>query len=184
MKPLTQVKELIIEAHWSPDGRAIATNSGHSSSILRLDDAGSVARIEPIPAPAPETFFYPLGWSADGRTLAGSVVRLKDLTGQALAIYSPGPDAVPRTVPQTTAPSRTRRGGVIGNRFLLYAERDGLYVVDLSSGDKHLAMERPLNGSFQSIACARTGGACYVVRSSDNADIWQRTEAAAPAAAR
>jgi Tol biopolymer transport system component len=184
MKPLTQASELIIEAHWSPDGRAIATNSGHGSSIVRLDDVGAFARIEPIPAPTPETFFYPLAWTADGKTLVGSVVRLRDLTGQALAIYSPGPGTVARTIPQTTSPSRTRRGGVIGNRFLLYPERDGLYVVDLVSGDKHLAVERPLNGTFQSLACARTGSVCYVVRSSDNADIWQRTEAAAAAAAR
>ena len=179
LKPLTQVNDLIIEAHWSPDGRAIATNSGHSGSIVRLDDAGAVVRIEPIPAPAPETFFYPLAWSADGRTLAGSVVRLKDLTGQALAVYSPGPGAVVRTVPRTASPSRIRRGGVLGDRFLLYADRDGLYVVDLDSGDKHLAVERPSNGSFQSIACARMGGTCYVVSSSDNADIWQRTAAEA-----
>jgi Tol biopolymer transport system component len=179
LKPLTQANELIIEAHWSPDGRAIAINSGHGSSIVRLDDAGAVARIEPVPAPTPETFFYPLAWTADGRTLVGSVVRLKDLTGQALAVYSPGAGEIVRTVPQTTSPSRIRRGGVIGNRFLLYPERDGLYVIDLASGDKHFAVERPLNGTFQSIACARTGGACYVVRSGDNADIWQRNEAAA-----
>ncbi len=109
----------------------------------------------------------------------GSLVRLSDLTGQAVAVYSPGPGAVVKTVPRTESHSRIRRGAVIGNRYLLYGENDGLFVLDLSSGDKHLVVQRPSNGTFQSLACVRTGTVCYVVRSSDNADIWQRTAAEA-----
>ena len=178
MKVLTQATELVIESHWSPDGRAIAVNSGHSSSILRLDDRGGLVRVEPIPAPTPETFFYPLAWTADGSTLVGALVRLSDLTGQAVAVYTPGPGAVVKTVPNTEAHSRVRRGAVIGNRYLLYGENDGLFVLDLANGDRRLVVQRPSNGSFQGLACARTSTTCYVVRSSDNADIWQRTEAA------
>ena len=66
----------------------------------------------------------------------------------------------------------------MGNRYLLYGENDGLFVMDLTNGDKRLVVQRPSNGSFQSLACVRTSTTCYVVRSSDNADIWQRTEAA------
>jgi len=174
LKALTQAKDLIIEPHWSPDGRAIATNSGRASSIARLDDSGAVARVEPIPPPTPETFFYPLAWSADGKTLAGSVIRIRDATGQALAVYSPGPGAVVRTVPGTEAVSRIRRGAFLGTHYLLYVDR-GLHVTDLESGEGRLVLDRPSNGGFQSVACARTGGTCYVVRTSDNADIWQRT---------
>ena len=177
MKALTQAGELIIESHWSPDGRAIAVNSGHSSSIIRLDDKGAVARLEPIPAPTPETFFYPLAWTADGSTLVGSLIRLTDLTGTAVAVYSPGSGAVVKTVPNTESHTRIRRGAVIGNRHLFYSQNDGLFVLDLASGDQRLVVPRPSNGSFQSLACVRTSTTCYVVRSSDNADIWQRTEA-------
>ena len=179
MAPLSKATELIIEAHWSPDGRAIAVNSGHSSSILRLDDKGALARVEPIPAPTPESYFYPLSWTADASTLVGALVRLSDLTGQAIAVYSPGPGAVVKAVPRTESHSRTRRGAVIGNRYLLFSQNDGLFVLDLSSGDQRLVVQRPSNGSFQSLACVRTSTTCYVVRSTDNADIWQRSEAAA-----
>ncbi len=174
LKPLTQSKDLIIEAHWSPDGRAIATNSGKGGSIAWLDDAGAIVRIESIPPPAPGTYFHPLAWSPDGKTLAGAIIRIQDLTGQALAVYSPGPGAVVQTVPRTETVSRIRRGAFLGTHYLLYVDR-GLHVTDLSSGEDHLVLERPSNGNFQSVACARTGGTCYVVRTSDNADIWQRT---------
>ncbi len=109
LKPLTQATDLIIEAAWSPDGRAISTNSGHGSSIIRFDDSGAAARIEAIPPPAPETFFDPLAWSPDGKTLAGSVIRLPDLVSQSLAVYSPGQGAVVRPVHGTESIGRVRR---------------------------------------------------------------------------
>jgi hypothetical protein len=77
-------------------------------------------------------------------------------------------------IPGTESVSRTRRGAFLGDRYLLYVDR-GLHVTDLTTGEDHLALERPSNGNFQSVACARTGGICYVVRTTDNADIWQRT---------
>ena len=49
----------------------------------------------------PETFFYPLAWAPDGKTLAGSVIRLRGLHRPGLATYSPGAGAAVRTVPGT-----------------------------------------------------------------------------------
>ena len=174
LKELSHATDLIIEAQWSPDGRAISVNSGRDSAILRLDDAGALARVEPIPSPGPNTFFDPLGWSPDGRLLAGSVIRLPDALSQSLAVYSPGTDAAPRIVRGTESVGRIRRGSFLGTHFLLYNDRD-IRIADLESGEDRLILERPLNGSFQSVACARTVPVCYVVRVSDNADIWQVT---------
>ena len=174
MKPLTQATDLIIEAAWSPDGRAISTNSGHSGSIIRFDDSGATPRIEVIPPPAPGTFFDPLAWSPDGKTLAGSVIRLPDLVSQSLAVYSPGPGAVVRPVRGTESIGRVRRGAFLGTHFLLTVDRD-LVVTDLESGETRVVLERPTNGAFQDVACVRGAGTCYVVRTSDNADIWQMT---------
>ncbi len=174
LKPLTQATDLIIEAAWSPDGRAISTNSGHSGSIIRLDDSGAAPRIEVIPPPAPGTFFDPLAWSPDGKTLAGSVIRLPDLVSQSLAVYSPGPGAVVRPVRGTESIGRVRRGAFLGTHFLLTVDRD-LVVTDLESGETRVVLERPANGAFQDVACVRGAGTCYVVRTSDNADIWQMT---------
>ena len=181
LKPLTQATDLIIEAAWSPDGHAISTNSGHGSAIIRFDDSGGAARIEAIPPPAPETFFDPLGWSPDGKLLAGSVIRLPDLVSQSLAVYSPGPGAVVRPVRGTESIGRVRRGAFLGTHFLLYVDRD-LHVADLDSGEDHVVLERPTTGGFQDVTCVRAAGTCYVVRISDNADIWQMTLAAEPAA--
>ncbi len=174
LKVLSDSKDLIIEAQWSPDGRAIATNSGRSGSILRLDERGIATGLEPIPPPAPDTFFDPLGWSPDGKTIAGSVVRLPDLVSQSLAVYSPGPGAAVRPVRGTEGIARIRRGAFLGTRFLVYVDR-GLHVADLESGEHHVVLERPAVGNFQDVACARTGGLCFAVRTSDNADIWQMT---------
>ena len=181
LKALTQATDLIIEAGWSPDGHAISTNSGQGSAIIRLDDSGGTARIEAIPPPAPETFFDPLGWSPDGKLLAGSVIRLPDLVSQSLAVYSPGPGAVVRPVRGTESIGRVRRGAFLGTHYLLYVDRD-LHVADLDSGEDHVVLERPTTGGFQDVACVRAAGTCYVVRISDNADIWQMILAAEPAA--
>ena len=174
LKSLSQAKDLIIEPHWRPDGRAIAANSGRGSSILQLDETGAVVRVEPIPSPSPDTFFYPLAWLPDGKTLAGSVIRLRNSIAQSLATYSPGEGAAVRPVRGTETVTLPRRAGVLGDRFLLYVDRD-LNLTDLSSGETRVIIERPPNGDFQSVACVRAGGTCYVVRRSDNADIWQMT---------
>jgi eukaryotic-like serine/threonine-protein kinase len=178
LREISRASDLIIEAQWSPDGRAISTNSGQSATILRLDDSGNFAKAEPIPAPAPDTFFDPLGWSPDGKQLAGSVIRLPDVLSQSLAVYSPGVDKAPRVVPGTESIGRIRRGAFVGTHFLLYIDRD-VRIADLETGQDRVILERPPNGAFQSVACARTVPACYVVRVSDNADIWQVTWAEA-----
>jgi Tol biopolymer transport system component len=174
MKALSQQTDLIIESHWSPDGRAIATNSGLSATLLWLDAAGNLAKTEQIPAPAPDTFFDPLGWTPDGK-VAGSIIRLPDQITRSMGVYSPGPGAVVRAVPGTEdVKGRVRRGAVLGARYLLYLER-ALHIVDLESGQHRIVLDRPANGGFQSVACARGSGICYVVRTTDNADIWQMT---------
>jgi eukaryotic-like serine/threonine-protein kinase len=174
LKQLSNSKDLIIEAQWSPDGRAVATNSGKSSAIVRLDERGIATGIEPIPPPAPDTFFDPLGWSPDGKSLAGSVIRLPDTVSLSLAVYSPGPGAVVRPVRGTEGSARIRRGAYLGTHFLLYVDR-GLHIADLESGEHHVVLERPDVGGFQDVACARAGGLCFAVRNTDNADIWQMT---------
>jgi hypothetical protein len=63
---------------------------------------------------------------------------------------------------------------VLGTRFLLYADR-GLYIANLETGEQHVVVERPVNGGFQSPKCARSVATCFVVRNTDNADIWQMT---------
>jgi dipeptidyl aminopeptidase/acylaminoacyl peptidase len=173
LKPITKANDLIIEAQWSPDGKTLATNSGRDSSILSLDDAGHVARTEPIPAPRPETFFDPLAWSPDGKTIAGSVIRLPDFVSLSLALYTPGPGAVVRPIAGTERNGRARRGAFLGERYLIYVDRD-LRLANLLTGEDRIVLERPWNGNFQSVACARTVSTCYAVRTTDNADIWER----------
>ena len=155
MKAISREGDLIIEAHWSPDGRAIATNSGHDAKILRLDETGGLASVETIPPPVPNTFFDPLGWSPDGKTVAGSVIRMPDLVSTSIAVYTPGPGAVVRPVYTTPSGGRIRRGAFVGSHYLLYVDRD-LRVTDLVTGEDRLALERPATGGFQSVACART----------------------------
>ncbi|HSB36850.1 MAG TPA: hypothetical protein VLH41_08220, partial [Thermoanaerobaculia bacterium] len=65
-------------------------------------------------------------------------------------------------------------GAFLGTHFLLYMDRD-LMVTDLESGETHVVLERPTTGGFQDMTCVRGAGTCYVVRTSDNADIWQMT---------
>ncbi len=174
LKPLSRSDQLIIEAQWSPDGRGVATNSGRDGTILWLNAAGDLERVEPIPMLDSNTFLAPLGWLPDSKTVVGATVRLPDYASQSLALYTPGPGAVVRKVPGAELVGRIRRGGVFGSRFLIYLNRD-IRIANLETGEDRLLLERPVNGSFQHVKCARQGATCYVTRSTDNSDIWQMT---------
>ena len=154
LEGVEQAKDLIIEAHWRPDGRAVATNSGRGSSILQLDETGAVVRIEPIPQPTPETFFYPLAGlpTANDRRLRDPAARRHRAgPGDLFARRGSGGSAGSRDRDALASPAR----GVPRRPFLLYVDR-GLHVTDLSRA-RIPSRRAACDGGFQSVACVRAG---------------------------
>jgi Tol biopolymer transport system component len=161
--------ETMFEAHWSPDGRRMAVRTNSNGWVFPIDEKGTAGAMEKIPAPSPGTFFHPLAWSSDGRHLFGAIFRAQSNTSVGLAIY----DALSKKVspiPGASTAGWVYRGSALGDR-LVYADDDGIHVVDPGTGSDRLLF--PTAGSDSSIACR--GTKCYVARANDNADIWLRT---------
>ncbi|MFY9552580.1 MAG: hypothetical protein WAU32_15650, partial [Thermoanaerobaculia bacterium] len=165
--------DTVIEPHWAPDGRRMAINRTQNGFILPLDDKGQAGTMEPLASPLPDTSVYPLAWTPDGRRLFASIVRAQDRSTIGLLVY----DSVAKTVSQPfrgiQTGGRATRGSALGER-LVYRDADGVHVADPAAGTDRLILSHTSAGNYGSIAC-RGATTCYAVRSSDNADIWQRT---------
>jgi eukaryotic-like serine/threonine-protein kinase len=172
-------EDTVIEAHWSPDGRRMAINTSQNGFVVPLDTKGLAGRMEAIPRPTPETRFFPLVWSSDGRRLFGAIVRAQDRSSVGLAVYDPATKAVSQPFREIPTGGRATRGSALGERFV-YRDSDGVHVADPATGTDRLVLPHTPGGNYGSIAC-RGATTCYAVRSSDNADIWMRTS---PEAAR
>jgi serine/threonine protein kinase/sugar lactone lactonase YvrE len=169
----------IIEPHWSPDGHFIAVDDGENSFLVPLDAKGAAGLPSMIPRVDKENFLFPFAWTPDG-TLVGVVNRAGDMLSKGAGLYTPGSAAVrlvpaPEGAPYDRFLTRARRGATFGNRFMLSTHFGGqLQFTNLSTGESRL-MPHPPSTTYLAATCVRGTGTCYIIRSSDNADIWQVT---------
>ncbi len=168
--------DTIIEPLWSSDGRHVATNSGNASFVATLDEKGAVTKTQKLPEPEPGSFFTPLAWSADGQRLLGAFSRLPDRLTFGLAFYSPETNTLSAPIRGVTTAGNARRGSFLGNR-VIHLDIDAIHVVDPATGTDRVVVPYTDAGRYNYVMC-RTATTCYAVRFSDNADIWQRTDAA------
>ena len=168
--------DTIIEPLWSPDGKHVATNSGKASFVATLDEKGVAAKMQKIPEPGASTFFLPLAWSVDGQHLLGAVSRLPDRQTNGLLFYSPETNTLSEPFRGIKTAGNARRGSFLGNRAV-HLDNDGIHVADLAAGTERLVLPNTDVGRYNYVVC-RGATTCYVVRASDNADIWLRSEGA------
>ncbi len=135
--------DTVIEAHWSPDGRSVAINTGQNGFIVPLDGKGVAGPMEAIPAPAPEAFLFPLAWSPDGRRLFGAIVRLQDRTSIGLADYDPVTKKLSQPIPGVPTGGAARRGSTLGNRYV-YRDTDGIHMADPATAVDRLVVPHTL----------------------------------------
>ena len=171
--------DTIIEPLWSPDGKMVSVNTTKTGRLIRLDGAGKVASMEDIPAPGPGQQFYPIDWSPDGKHLIGVGIRSEDRFTTTIAYYDPETRRVSAPFPNLSLGRRASRGTSLGERLIL-REDDGIHVID-AAGD-HRVIENTPSASYWMPVC-RSATTCYVARNNENADIWERSMAAARTAA-
>ncbi len=169
--------DTVIEPHWSPDGRRIAMNTGRIGMVITLDEKGGAARTQQIPNPSDRVFAYPLGWSADGKRLACALSRLPDRVAVGLAFYSPDTNTLSDPIPGIKTGGGALRGGFLGER-LIYTDIDGIRVADPAAGTERLVLPSTDVGRYSDITC-RDATTCYGDRTSDNSDLWMRTQSEA-----
>ena len=177
---LTQVtksdKETLIEPMISPDGRRVALHTAVGGVLFSVDDKGEAGPLEQIPGPADGVMFFPIAWSADGRLLFGSSIRLKDHESTGLLVFDVETKKLSEPVPGAKTLGRAQRGTSLGHRFL-YRDTDGIHVVDPAAHTDRIALAHPAAGTYIGVACRST--TCFLVRGSASSDIWMRTEAEA-----
>ena len=171
-------KETLIEPMVSPDGKRIAAHTSVSAVIFSVDEKGTAGPMEEIRGPADGILFFPMAWSADGRTLLGSGVDLKDHSTISLLTYDIETKKLTETVPGYRTLGRAQRGSSLGSR-LIYRDIDGLHVADPAVKTDRLVVPHPPSGAINNLACR--GSVCYVIRARTTADIWMRTEPEAKA---
>jgi hypothetical protein len=171
-------QETLIEPLISPDGRRIAAHTAVSAVLFPVDDKGVAGPMEELHGPADGVLFFPLAWSPDGRTLFGSGVILKDHVSKGLLVYDVETKKLSEPAPGLKTLGRASRGSSLGTRFV-YRDADGIHVFDPAAKTDKLVLPHPPSGLYNSIACRNTS--CYLVRGSNSADIWMRTEAEAKA---
>ena len=123
-----------------------------------------------------QTFFLPLAWSGDGQHLLGAISRLPDRQTIGLGFYSPETNTLSEPFRGITTAGNARRGSFLGNRAI-HLDIDGIHVADLAAGTERVVVPNTDVGRYNYVMC-RSATTCYVVRASDNADIWQRAEGA------
>jgi serine/threonine protein kinase len=164
----------VIEPHWSPDGKRMTITAPDNAHILPLDAAGAAAgKMERIPRPTPETYFFPLAWAPDSKRVFGSVVTLAGRTTNGLILYDVDAQKFESAFPNFSTEGWARRGAALGTRFL-YRDNDGLHVADPATGTVSPPFSQG-SSSAGSVACR--GLVCYAARVTENADIWMRTAA-------
>ena len=155
----------------SPDGRRFVASLGHRSAAL-IDPAQPLdRRARPLPAPGDRQVFAANSWSADGAYLAGNLERTSDGSNiPGVVLYSFATGKYERLTDVGSVPVWLHDG-----RTLLYLHEGKIFQVDLRSKASSLVLEPPANSVFNSLAVGPNDKALYVVRASDEGDIWMIT---------
>jgi Tol biopolymer transport system component len=168
-------KETLIEPMISPDGRRVSVHNGASGLIFPVDEKGAAGPIEEIRGPADGVMFFPIAWSPDGKRLFGSKLTVKDRATTGLLVYDVDAKKLSEPAPGVKTVGRAQRGSSLGSRFV-YRDADGIHLVDPAAQTDRLVLPHPSSGFYNNIVCRNT--TCFVIRVSNSADIWMRTEAA------
>ncbi|PYQ41054.1 MAG: hypothetical protein DMF77_17005 [Acidobacteria bacterium] len=156
---------------WSPDGARLVGQplQGGRSFVFQTGRAWKDQSPEPLPASKSATGFYAWSWSADGRTLAGHLVR-KDGSSLGVATYS-------------FDSNKYEQIATIGNwpiwlpdsRRLVFHHQGKAYLIDSVTQRMHEVLSvAPYAVSWQ-FGMSRDGRQIVFTRDATEADVWLMT---------
>ena len=151
---------------WAPDGTRLAVSSQGGAYFLGLEAAGSSRTSTAIPALADGRIFSPSSWSADGRTIAGSV-RDPDGGSQAVGIYSVAEESL-RTLPVKLTIASFLPDG----RRIVGSNGPRIEIIDIASGAAREIQSATPGSSFLSVTLSLDGKWLAWIEAADESDIW------------
>jgi eukaryotic-like serine/threonine-protein kinase len=157
----------VLNPFWSSDGRQIGFTYGSQGTAL-LDLAAPGARPHLLPkAPGGEAFAG-VSWSADGRFLAGVLLRQDESPVPGIVLWSLADNTARRLTETGNNPSFLANG-----RQILFSDRDNtLRLIDVAGGEVKTLLPPPQHTSYVSASVGPGDRTLCTVRKGDEGDIW------------
>jgi len=156
---------------WSPDGKRLACGLGFGAAAL-LDLGGLEEDRQPqiLPTAAPDQYFAVSAWSPDGRWLAGVAQRANGASLPGILLYSLEDGRYERLNEQGDAPV-----WLPDSRRLVYLERGRVFLLDAKTRQSREIEAPPPGSTYTRARLSPDGRNLYLVRSTDEGDVWLLT---------
>jgi Tol biopolymer transport system component len=166
LSQVTRLEQPVTNPFWSPDGKHIGfTYGSQGTAILDLASPGSGPRV--LPSAAGGEVFAGLSWSADGRSLAGVMLRQDDSPVPGVILWSLA-DNTYRRLTQTGDNPVFLRGGA----RILFTEPGAVRLVDAAGGEVRMLLTPPPHTSYVNAGVGPGDRTLCTVRATDEGDIW------------
>ncbi|HEX4964995.1 MAG TPA: protein kinase [Thermoanaerobaculia bacterium] len=157
----------------SPDGRRVVASFGAKGAAF-LDLAGDTLQWLPQPEGG-RKLFAPHAWSPDGQYLAGTLEQADESGVPGIVVYSLAANRYDRLTDTGTQPVWLH-----DSRTLLYLQEGKVFRVRLGEPAPRLLVAPPESSAFKSLAVAPDDRTLYIVRATDEGDIYMATFQSGP----
>jgi serine/threonine protein kinase/dipeptidyl aminopeptidase/acylaminoacyl peptidase len=168
---LTQVTHLpgsepILNPFWSPDGKRIGFTYGSRGTAL-MDASGDPKSLQVLPRVDGGQVLARASWSADGRSLAGILLRRDESPAPGIVLWSLADNTYRRLTGTGKDPEFLHDG-----RRIVFLDRDAVWVIDSAGGEARTVLPRPPHSSYVSVTTGPRDRTLCTVRTNDEGDIW------------
>jgi len=159
--------EALYNPIWAPAGRRLVVSTeGRGAALLDLDKPAA-SRLRSLPWPkGKKPMFSASGWSPDGRFLAGNLESEDGSYLPGVVVYSLADGTYERLTPSGGNPL-----WISGGR-LLYLDGGKIFRVGLADREPKLVLSPAANSSLLGLSVSPADNTLYIVRETDEGDIW------------
>ncbi|HVE66397.1 MAG TPA: protein kinase, partial [Thermoanaerobaculia bacterium] len=161
--------------HWSPDGTRLGVSGPAGSFLVPLGGALPVTSLEALPAIGPGETFRITDWSPDGTKVVGRVGGQGDAQLREVALFSFASRQFERLPRTEVVPilQTFRSPKFLDDRRLVYESDRGVDLYDLSTRKNETILPAPPGTTMQESVVSRDRRWLYLLRNTDEGDIWQ-----------